>query len=248
MKLTLRLSLALLISLLPLGVAAVDPPDFAGPVVTWNAPGEGSCWQIDAAHPDLGLVFSAEDPSGVKQGTMWMKAGHHGSTGCREWPRVWGHTYAHDGAAPPSVRETFLLPMMGRTEGEYTFVVEFADMARHNLALKVLHVSIDYDPPTVAITAPGAGNVCRDRNLAVNVDARDGGCGIGQVQLYLNAVTAATPLAVDASSPYQLVIPKALLAVDSLRIIVRAVDKSGRSSQAEVTVRPTLICIARATR
>ncbi len=248
MKKTLWLSLALLISLLPLGVAAVDPPDFTGPVVTWNAPGDGSCWQIDAAHPDLGLVFSAEDPSGVKQGTMWMKAGHWGSAGCREWPRVWGHTYAHDGSAPPSVRETFMLPMMGRSEGEYTFVVEFADMARHNLSWKVLHVSIDFAAPMVAITAPAAGNVCRDRNLAVKVTASDSGCGIGQVQLYLNAVTATTPLAVDTTSPYQLIIPKALLVGDSLRIIVRAIDKSGRSSQAEVTVRPTLICVARATR
>jgi hypothetical protein len=238
------LALALLIVLLPRGVGA---DDFMPPTVTWNAPGEGSCWQIDAAHPDLGLVVSAEDPSGIKQGQIWMKAGRYDlSADFRDWPSLWGHTYARDGAAPPAVRETILAPMLGRSEGIYTFIAEFADMAHHNLRQRLLHVSVDFTPPTLAIASPADGSVvCRDRNLQVNVTAGDGGCGISQVQLYLGAVTAATPAAVDASAPYQLVVPKALLAVDSLRIIVKAIDRSGRSSQAEITVRPTRICLMR---
>jgi hypothetical protein len=250
MKKSIWLAMALMIALLPLGVRAGAPLDFTAPTVTWNAPGEGSCWQIDAAHPDLGLVVSAEDDSGVKQGTMWMKAGHYGLTSnFRDWPRVWGHTYAHDGSAPPSVRETIMIRMLGRAEGEYTFIVEFADMARHNMRHKVLHVSIDCAPPTVSITSPADGRVvCRDRSLVVNAAASDSGCGILQVQLYLNAVTPTTPVAVDTSAPYQLIVPKSLLAVDSLRIIVKAVDKSGRASQAEVTVHPTMICLVRRTR
>jgi hypothetical protein len=247
MKNILWLSLVLWIGLLSPALRADDPPDLAGPVVTWNAPGEGTCWQIDAAHRDLGLVVSAEDPSGVKQGIMWMKAGHHDWTSdFSTWSRIWGHTYARAGAAPSSVRETIMVRMTGRAEGEYTFIVEFADMARHNKSYKMLHTSVDFAAPTVAITSPVAGRaVCRDRTLYVNVTASDSGCGINQVQLYLNAVTSTTPVAADTSAPYQLAVPKSLLAVDSLRLIVQAVDRAGRSSQAEVTVRPTLICTVR---
>jgi hypothetical protein len=43
-------------------------------------------------------------------------------------------------------------------------------------------------------------------------------------------------------------VPPALLHVDSLRIIVQAIDRAGRLSQAEVTVRPTRICLIRGTR
>jgi hypothetical protein len=250
MKNILWLSLALTIGLLPPALRADDPPDLAGPVVTWNAPGEGTCWQIDATHRDLGLVVSAEDPSGVKQGIIWMKAGHHGWTSdVGSWTRIWGRTYARDGAAPPSVRETIMVRMTGRAEGEYTFMAEFADMARHNKRYKMLHTAVDFAAPAVAITSPRDGRaVCRDRNLTVDVTASDSGCGVNQVQLYLNAVTSTTPVAADASPPYRLVVPKALLAVDPLRIIVQAVDRSGRSSQAVITVHPTLICLARARR
>jgi hypothetical protein len=246
MKNALWLLLALSIGLLPLGVTA---DDVTPPTVTWNAPRENSCWQIDVSHPDLGLVVSAEDASGVKQGQIWMKAGRHGlAADFRDWPSLWGHTFARDGAAPPSVRETILIPMRGRAEGVYTFIAEFADMARHNVRQRVLHVSIDSAAPDVAITSPAAGNaVCRDRNLTVRVAASDSGCGIGQVQLYLNEVTSTTPVSVDSTRPYQLTVPKALLGVDSLRIIVKAIDNSGRSSQAEVTVRPILYCLMRGT-
>ena len=77
------LALALFALLLPLAVPA---DDLTPPTVTWNAPGEGSCWQIDAAHPELGLVVSAEDPSGVKQGQIWMKKGRFGVTAA--FPRL----------------------------------------------------------------------------------------------------------------------------------------------------------------
>lgn len=242
MKKTPRLSLALLAILLPLAVPAAD---LTPPTVTWNAPGEGTCWQIDAAHTDLGLVISAEDPSGVKQGQIWMKKGRFGATAdFRDWPSLWAHTYARAGAAPPSVRETLMIPMLGFDEGEYTFIAEFADMAAHNLRQQVLHVSIDHEPPTVSILSPAAGaSVCRDKNLAIAVSAVDGGCGVAQVQLYLNEVTSATPVAVTTARPFTLTVPKALLRVASLRVIVRAIDHAGRSSQAEVMVRPILYCV-----
>lgn len=227
---------------------AAHADDLTPPTVTWNAPGEGTCWQIDAAHPELGVVISAEDPSGVKQGQIWRKKGHYDlSADFRSWPSLWGHTYARDGAAPPAVRETLLFAMMGFEEGEYTFIAEFADDAHHNMRQAVLHASIDFTPPTVAITSPRDGaSVCRDRGLAVEVSAGDSGCGIHQVQLYLNAVTSTTPVAVDTTSPYRLTVPKELLRGDPLRIIVRAIDRSGRSSQAEINVRPNRICLMRA--
>ena len=245
MKKTPRLSLALFALLLPLAVAAAD---FTPPTVTWNAPGDGTCWQIDAAHPELGLVVSAEDASGVKQGQIWMKKGHYGlGDGFRDWPSLWGHTYARDGAAPASVRETRMIPMLGFAEGEYTFIAEFADMAAHNLRQKVLHVSIDHEPPVVAITSPAADSeVCRDRDLAVDVEASDGGCGISQVQLYLNAVTPTTPVAVDTTPPFRLVVPKGQLR-SPLHIVVRAIDRSGRSSLAEIIVRPVRFCVVSGT-
>jgi hypothetical protein len=241
MKKSPWLTLVLLVVLLPLAVPA---DDLTPPTVTWNAPGEGTCWQIDATHPELGMVISAEDPSGVKQGQIWSKKGRYGLTAdFRSWPRLWGHTYARDGVAPPSVRETLLFRMMGFEEGVYTFIAEFADMAFHNMRQQVLHVSIDHAPPTVSITAPTAGKVvCRDRNLAVSVSASDSGCGVAQVQLYLNEVTSTTPVSVDATRPYQLTVPKELLRGDPLRIIVRAIDRAGRSSLAEVSVRPILFC------
>jgi len=240
------LALALLTGLLSLAVRA---DDVTPPIVVWNAPGEGTCWQIDAAHPELGVVISAEDPSGVKQGQIWRKKGRYGLTAdFRSWPSLWGRTYARDGSAPESVRETLFFRMLGFEEGVYTYIAEFADMARHNRRLAVLHVSIDFAPPTVAITSPRAGAVvCRDRNLVVDVAASDSGCGIHQVQLYLNEVTSTTPVSVDTSSPYQLTVPKDLLRGDPLRIIVRAIDRSGRSTQAEVSVRPILSCLMRGT-
>jgi len=239
MKKTLRFAFALLIGLLPLG--ATDP------TVTWNSPGEGSCRQIDAAQPNLELSVSAADPGGIKQGIMWMKAGHLDWTSDRgTWMQIWGHTYAHDGVGPTSVNETITVRMLGRAVGEYSFIVEFADMASHDTGTKLLHVSIDSTAPTVAVTSPLTGRaVCRDKNLSVNVAASDAGCGIGQVQLYLNEVTPTTPVSVDTLPPYLLIVPKEMLAVDSLRIIVKAIDKSGRSSLAEVTVRPTMICLMR---
>jgi len=242
MKKTPCLSLALFVLLLPLAVLA---DDVTPPTVTWNAPGEGTCWQIDATHPELGLVISAEDPSGVKQGQIWRKKGRYGLTAdFRSWPSLWGHTYARDGVAPPAVRETLLFRMMGFEEGVYTYIAEFADMAAHNSRRALLHVSIDFAPPTVAITAPTAGKVvCRDRNLAIDVSASDSGCGIAQLQLYLNEVTSTTPVSVDTSRPYQLTVPKELLRGDPLRIIVRAIDRAGRSSLAEVSVRPILYCL-----
>jgi hypothetical protein len=122
-------------------------------------------------------------------------------------------------------------------------------MARHNLGYQRLHVSVDFAPPTLAITSPAAGSsVCRDRTLVIDVDAGDTGCGVNAVQLYLGAVTSTTPVTADSTSPYQLSVPPALLHVDSLRIIVQAIDRAGRLSQAEVTVRPNRICIARGTR
>jgi len=243
MKKTPCFSLALLALFLPLALAAADATP---PTVTWNAPGEGTCWQIDAAHPELGLVVSAEDPSGVKQGQIWMKKGRFDVTAdFRAWPSLWGHTYARDGVAPPSVRETLMIPMLGFEEGSYTLIAEFADMAAHNIRWRVLHVSIDHDPPAVSILSPAAGSsVCRDRNLVLAVSARDGGCGVSQVQLYLNEVTATTPVAVTTTRPFQLTVPKELLRGDPLRIIVRAIDRSGRSSLAEITVRPILFCVA----
>jgi hypothetical protein len=246
MKKTPCLSLALFVLLLPLAVLA---DDVTPPTVTWNAPGEGTCWQIDATHPELGLVISAEDPSGVKQGQIWRKKGRYDLTAdFRSWPSLWGHTYARDGVAPPAVRETLLFRMMGFDEGMYTFIAEFADMARHNSRRAVLHVSIDHAPPTVSITSPASGGVvCRDKNLAIAVSASDGGCGVAQVQLYLNEVTSTTPVSVDTTRPFQLTVPKELLRVDSLRIIVRAIDRAGRSSLAEITVRPTLYCLMRGT-
>ncbi len=223
--------------------------DLAAPIITWNAPGEGTCWQIDAAHPELGIVISAEDPSGVKQGQIWRKKGHHEpGVDFRAWPSLWGRTYARDGSAPESVRETLLFRMLGFEEGEYTFVAEFADMARHNRRWAFLHVSIDFAAPTVSIASPRAGAVvCRDRDLVMDVAAADSGCGIHQVQLYLNEVTSTTPAAVDTTVPYRLTVPKALLRGDPLRLIVRAVDRAGRSSQAEVSVRPILTCLMRGT-
>ncbi len=246
MKKTTGFFLTLLIFLLPLSILAAD---VTPPTVTWNAPGEGTCWQIDAAHPELGLVISAEDPSGVKQGQIWRKKGRYGLTAdFRSWPSLWGHTYARDGAAPTSVRETLLFGMLGFEEGEYTYIAEFADMAAHNSRRVLLHVSIDHAPPAVSITAPTAGKaVCRDRNLAIDVSASDSGCGVAQVQLYLNAVTSATPVSVDTSRPYQLTVPKELLRGDPLRIIVRAIDRSGRFADAEVSVRPILYCLMRGT-
>lgn len=241
-----RLScLALLVGLLAMSVYA---DDFTPPTVTWNAPGEGTCWQIDAAHPELGVVISAEDSSGVKQGQIWRQKGHFGlSADFRSWPSLWGHTYASGGAAPDSVRETLLFRMLGFEEGEYTYIAEFADMAHNNLRRAVLHVSIDFSPPTVSIESPRDGvSVCRDRDLVVEASADDGGCGIHQVQLYLNAVTSTTPVAVCTASPFRLTVPKELLSGDPLRIIVRAIDRAGRSSQAEIGVRPTRICLMRA--
>ena len=86
-----------------------------------------------------------------------------------------------------------MIPMLGFDEGEYTFIAEFADMAAHNARRQVLHVSIDHAPPSVSITSPAAGStVCRDKNLAIAVSAEDGGCGVAQVQLYLNEVTPTT--------------------------------------------------------
>jgi hypothetical protein len=248
MKKTLRLSLALLIGLLTLCASADVSTDFTPPVVTFNAPGEGTCWQLDRTHPELGVVISAEDPSGVKQGQIWRKKGHYGlGADFRSWPSLWGRTYARDGSAPESVRETLFFRMLGFEEGEYTYIAEFADMARHNRRLAVLHVSIDFAPPTVAITSPRDGSmVCRDKDLRIDVTSGDTGCGVGQVQLYLNAVTSTTPVAVDTTAPYQLVVPKALLRGDPLRIIVRAIDKAGRSSLAEISVRPIRICLMRA--
>lgn len=137
---------------------------------------------------------------------------------------------------------------LGFEEGEYTFVAEFADMARHNRRWAFLHVSIDFAAPTVSIASPRAGAVvCRDRDLVMDVAAADSGCGIHQVQLYLNEVTSTTPAAVDTTVPYRLTVPKALLRGDPLRLIVRAVDRAGRSSQAEVSVRPILTCLMRGT-
>jgi hypothetical protein len=240
------LALALLMGLLSLAVRA---DDVTPPTVTWNAPGEGTCWQIDAAHPELGVVISAEDPSGVKQGQIWRKKGRYELTAdFRSWPSLWGRTYARDGVAPPSVRETLLFRMLGFEEGMYTYIAEFADMARHNVKQKVLHVAIDFTPPTVAITSPRAGAVvCRDRDLVVDVTASDSGCGVGQVQLYLNEVTSTTPVAADTTPPYKLTVPKDLLRGDPLLVIVRAIDRSGRSAQAEVSVRPILYCLMRGT-
>lgn len=246
MKRTIGFSLALLIFMLPLAVLA---DDVTPPTVTWNAPGEGTCWQIDASHPELGLVISAEDPSGVKQGQIWRKKGRYGLTAdFRSWPSLWGRTYARDGAAPESVRETLLFRMLGFEEGVYTYIAEFADMAAHNSRRALLHVSIDFSPPTVSITSPRTGAVvCRDRDLNVGVSASDSGCGIHQVQLYLNAVTSTTPVAVDTTRPYQLTVPKERLRGDPLRIIVRAIDRAGRFTDAEISVRPILYCLMRST-
>ena len=117
-------------------------------------------------------------------------------------------------------------------------------MAAHNARRQVLHVSIDHAPPSVSITSPAAGSsVCRDKNLAIAVSAEDGGCGVAQVQLYLNEVTSTTPVSVATARPFQLTVPKELLRVASLRVIVRAIDRAGRSSLAEITVRPILYCV-----
>ena len=241
MKKTLSFSLALLALLLPLAAIAAD---VTPPTVTWNAPGEGTCWQIDAAHPELGLVISAEDPSGVKQGQIWMKKGRFDVTDdFRAWPSLWGHTYARDGVAPPAVRETIMIPMIGFEEGYLHPDRRIRRLAAHNIRWRVLHVSIDHEPPAVSFLSPAAGSsVCRDRNLVLAVSARDGGCGVAQVQLYLNEVTSTTPVAVTTTRPFQLTVPKELLRGDPLRIIVRAIDRSGRSSLAELTVRPILFC------
>lgn len=248
MKKSAWLAIGLLLALLPV---VVSGDDRSGPIVTWNAPAEGSCWQIGGREVNLGLEFSAEDDSGVKQGVIWMKAGHHGLTSDRSsWSRIWGHTYASGSSAPPSLREIIMVRMAGRSEGEYTFLAEFADMAHHNTTAKVLHVAVDFTSPTVAITSPANGRVvCRDLPLKVKVDAGDGsGCGVSHVQLFLQGATAATPYAVDSTPPYEFTVAKANLAVDSLRLTAKAIDRSGRSSQAEITVKPTLICVARATR
>ena len=249
MKKALFLQLALLIGLLPLFIRA---DDLAGPTISWANPGNNSCRPIDHSQPNLDINVGAEDPSGVKQGVLWMKEGHHAWTSDRSsWMRIWGYTYAHDGSAPTTVSETITIRMEGRTETEYTFLIEFADMARHNTSTVLRYVSIDHDPPTVAITSPSDGHVvCRDMSLKVKVDASDpaSGCGVGSVQLYLQGATAATPFAVDTAPPYEFTVPKANLAVATLRLTVKVIDRSGRSSQAEITVKPTRICIIRATR
>ena len=219
------------------------PDDLRGPDVRWDRPAEGSCWAIDAANPTLGFSVTAEDPSGVKQGTVWMKEGHHGWTSdLSSWSRVWGATFVSGVSAPPVVNQIVSIRMLGRGEGEYTLAAEFADMAHHNLGHAILHVSVDFAAPVVTITHPIEGRaVCKDMNLRVDVTVTDTGCGTS-VYLYLDAVTSATPLAADASSPYQLTIPKEYFRNPTHRIIVKAVDRAGRSSTAEMTIRPILIC------
>ena len=172
-----------------------------------------------------------------------MKKGRFGLTAdFRDWPSLWGHTYARDGVAPPSVRESLLFPFMGFDEG-CTPSLPSSPIWRATTCASRCFTSPSTRRRPVSHLAHRRQVVCRDRNLAIAVSASDSGCGIAQVQLYLNEVTSTTPVSVDTTRPFQLTVPKELLHVDSLRIIVRAIDRAGRSSLAEITVRPILYCL-----
>ena len=51
--------------------------DWTGPEIRWMGPTENMCLKINASHPSIGVRVDAEDETGVKQGIIWLKKGHH---------------------------------------------------------------------------------------------------------------------------------------------------------------------------
>jgi hypothetical protein len=226
------------------------PGDFRGPDIRVDAPREGSCWKISAAEPHLGFSIIAEDPSGVKQMQVWMKSGHHTSTGgISTWSSMYGWTYASGGSAPEFINEHISIRMGGRPDGEYTLRIEAADMARHNKRWIFFHFFKDNGSPVVNIVQPTNNKtICKDFDLKVEINATDAACGIKRVSAYLDRVIlgrtkAKSPfIGTDTTAPYSITVPHERFTRDSHTIIVIAYDQAGNKTQTSVVVRPTRIC------
>jgi hypothetical protein len=218
--------------------------DLSGPDIRFDAPREGSCWRVTSTSPYLGFRVTAEDPSGVKQMQVWMKEGHHTSTGdISTWMRIQGWTYARDDHAPDNISQSFSIRMLGRPEGEYTLKVEAADMARHNRRWIYFHFSVDNTPPVVRITKPSNNAaICKDFNLNVEISASDVPCGVKKVYVYIDRVSKNTYCGSDNLAPYKVTIPKERFTSSSHKIVALTHDKAGNVTRTEITVKPILIC------
>lgn len=221
--------------------------DWTGPEIRWMGPTENMCLKINASNPSIGVRVDAEDESGVKQGIIWLKKGHHTTKGAiGTWSRIWGRTFATATSAPPVASYNFMLRMLGRGEGEFTLMAEYQDMARPNTSRSFLHFFTDTSSPTLMITSPREnGVICKDRNLLVKISASDPGCGIRKVSLFFDRVTKGGFVGSDTSSPYEIIVPKARFTTKVHKLYAIAYDKAGKSTRVSITIKPTMICLMR---
>jgi len=221
--------------------------DWTGPEIRWMGPTENMCLNISAATPEIGIRIDAEDDSGVKQGVVWLKKGHHTTKGIiGTWSRIWGRTFATGTTAPPVISYSFMLRMAGRGEGEFTLMAEYQDMARPNTSRSFLHFFIDTSTPTVIITSPLNNSIlCKDKNLLVKISASDPGCGIKHVSLFFDRETKGGFIGKDTTAPYEIVVPKTRFTSAVHTLYAIAYDKAGKSRKVSIVIKPTRICLMR---
>ena len=210
-------------------------------------PTENMCIKIDAANPSIGVRVDAEDESGVKQGTIWLKKGHHTRVGAiATWTRIWGRTFATGTSAPPVASYHFMLRMLGRGQGEFTLLAEYLDMARPNKSKSFLHFSTDTSSPNITFTSPLNNSIlCKDKNLLVKINAYDLGCGLKKVSLFFDRVTKGGFVGSDTSRPFEIIVPKARFTAKVHKLYAIAYDNAGKSTRVSITIKPTRICLMR---
>ena len=221
--------------------------DWAGPQIRWMGPSENMCLKIDASHPSIGIRVDAEDETGVKQGTIWLKRGHHTSVGgIGSWTRIWGRTFATATYAPPVVSNNFMVRMLGRGQGEFTLLAEYLDVARPNKSKSFLHFSTDTSSPNITFTSPLNNSIlCKDKNLLVKINAYDLGCGLKKVSLFFDRVTKGGFVGSDTSRPFEIIVPKARFTAKVHKLYAIAYDNAGKSTRVSITIKPTRICLMR---
>lgn len=221
--------------------------DWTGPEIRWMGPTENMCLNISASSPSIGIRVDAEDESGVRQGTIWLKKGHHTTIGGIEtWSRIWGRTFATGTSAPPVISYSFMLRMAGRGEGEFTLMAEYYDMVAPKPSRSFLHFFTDTSSPTASIISPLNNSVlCKDKNLLVQISASDPGCGIKNVALFFDRVTKGGFIGRDSTSPYEIIVPKSRFTKGVHKLYAIAYDKAGKNTKVSIVIKPTRICLMR---
>ena len=220
--------------------------DLTGPDIRWFGPFENKCYKISASNPHLDVRIDVEDESGIKQGIVWMKKGHHTViSDLGTWTRIWGRTFATGTSGPLAFSYTFSIRMLGRGEGEFTLFTEYQDTAWPSTSHSFVHFFTDTSSPTVRITSPADNSIiCKDKNLRIKISASDSGCGIKNVSLFFdNRIAKGSLIGRDTSYPYEFTVPKTRFTAKEHKLYAIAYDKAGRSTRVSITIKPTRICL-----